>query len=306
MTDVLLAPDNIINGLPQYNHMLESFLNFKELSKNPSMAFIWSFIISSIAIFMSLQLSYEIRFSSGEVFNLTGLFAVIFTVIPLVYLVTYTLKKEEKMEEEEIRYHYTEKNLIEKHMHDMLFFLFLFFGITAAFAFWAFLLPESVFQVQLLKVTELQSSVSGNFVLTASEAVQEMITGNAVAGAEKAFFVILFNNLRVLVFAFIFSLLYGAGAIFIIVWNASILGVYIGYLADHILMIPVVTLSFLPHGLPEIMGYLFAGISGGILSASLIRKTNWDITRKIIADCLILLAIGALFIIVAAYIEAFL
>ena len=93
---------------------------------------------------------------------------------------------------------------------------------------------------------------------------------------------------------------------FIIVWNASILGVYIGYLAENITHIPVVALSFLPHGLPEIGGYLFAGMAGGILSASLIRRHSMDITKKIFVDCLLLLAIGAVLILVAAGIEAFL
>ncbi len=286
--------------------MLESVLNFKEISKSPHLAFIWSFIITSVAIFVSLQLGYEINFGSGQVFSLTGIFSVVFTVIPLVYLITYALKKEEKIEEDEIRHHYTEKNILERHMYDMLFFLFTFLGITMAYALWSFILPEQVFQIQLLKINELQGSVSGNLIIKGTSYLTELFTGAIVANPTNAFFTIFINNLKVLAFAFVFSLLYGAGAVFIIVWNASILGVYIGYLAENITHIPVVALSFLPHGLPEIAGYLFAGMSGGIISASLIRRHNIEIIKKIFFDCLLLLSVGVFLILIAAYIEAFL
>lgn len=290
--------------------MLESILNFKEISKNPHIAFIWSFIVTCVAIFISLQLSYEIRFGSGEVFSLTGIFSVIFTVIPLVYLMTFALKKEEKIEEEEIKHHMNEKNILERHMYDILFFLFIFLGITAAYAMWSFILPQSIFEMQLMKINELRASISGHFVLQSVDYVGDMFagsfTGAAVANSSTAFYTIFINNMKVLIFSFVFSLLYGAGAVFIIVWNASILGVYIGYLSKSIFHLPVIALSFLPHGLPEIVGYLFAGMSGGILSASLIRRHSMDITKRIFFDCLVLLAVGAFFILGAAYIEAFL
>ncbi|NOX71469.1 MAG: stage II sporulation protein M [Candidatus Micrarchaeota archaeon] len=279
--------------------MLESLLNFKEISKNPHIALIWAFIVTSVAIFISLQLHFKISLAGGEVIDLTGLFAVIFAVIPFIYLITYTLKKEEKIEEDEIRSHFDEKNILERHFYDMLFFLFLFVGATAAFALWSFLLPIDVFRVQLETVESLQASVSGHIIHGA-------VSGNAAVQNMAAFYTIMFNNLKVLVFAFIFSLLYGAGAIFIITWNASILGVYIGYLAEHIAHIPVIALGFLPHGIPEIIGYLFAGISGGILSAALIRRHSMSIIKRIFIDCLVLLAIGAFFIVLAAYVEAFL
>ncbi|MBN2101712.1 MAG: stage II sporulation protein M [Candidatus Aenigmarchaeota archaeon] len=286
--------------------MLESILNFKEISKNPHLAFIWSFIITCVAIFISLQLSYEIHIGSGQIFSLTGIFSVVFTVIPLVYLMTYALKREEKIEEDEIRHHYTEKNILERHLYDILFFLFTFLGITMGYALFSFILPESVFQIQLLKISELQGSISGQLLIKNTSMFSEFFTGAITANPSAAFYTIFINNLKVLGFAFVFSLLYGCGAVFIIVWNASILGVYIGFLAENITHIPVVALSFLPHGLPEIGGYLFAGMAGGILSASLIRRHSMEITKKIFLDCLILLCVGVFLILAAAGIEAFL
>jgi len=286
--------------------MLESILNFREISKNPHLAFVWSFVITCVAIFISLQLSYEIYLGTGQVFSLTGIFSVVFTVIPLVYLMTYTLRREEQIEEEEIKHHYTEKTILERHCYDILFFLFIFLGITVGYALFSFILPESVFQIQLLKISELRGAISGNFLAMSTSTFSDFFTGAIAANPEAAFYIIFINNMKVLAFSFVFSLLYGCGAVFIIVWNASILGVYIGYHAENITHMPIVALSFLPHGLPEIAGYLFAGMSGGILSASLIRRHSMQITKKIFFDCLILLVVGTFLILIAAGIEAFL
>ena len=42
------------------------------------------------------------------------------------------------------------------------------------------------------------------------------------------FFRIFFNNLKVLIFCIGFAFVYGVGAIFILVWNASVIGTAIG------------------------------------------------------------------------------
>ena len=106
--------------------------------------------------------------------------------------------------------------------------------------------------------------------------------------------------------AFIFSLIFGAGAVFIIAWNASVLGVYIGELSKHVWHIPIISLTFLPHGIPEIGGYIVAGLAGGILSAAILRKRNMEAIRYITLDSVKLLLLGAALILIAAGIEVYL
>ena len=84
----------------KYN-MLESFLDFKEIQNRPHMMLIWAVIISSIAVLISAQISYKVLI--GEtIFNLSGLFSVLFTIIPAAYFLTVMIKREEALEEKEI------------------------------------------------------------------------------------------------------------------------------------------------------------------------------------------------------------
>lgn len=271
--------------------MLESILSFRDVEKSPYLTFVWAVMITTVGILFSTQLFYRVTIS-GVSFNLTGMFSVIFTIIPSVFFLTTVIKKEEEMEEEDIKKHY-KKSFFARHEKDILMFLFYFLGVTITFAVWAFILPTDFFQVQLVKINEIRAAVSG------------AVTGVMVKGSFTSFMAILLNNLEVMVFAFIFSLLFGAGAVFILVWNASILGTAIGELSKSIFEIPVVTLSFLPHGIPEILGYLCAGLAGGLVSAAILRCRSTDILKVILFDSLKILLLGVFFVLIAAGIEVY-
>ena len=59
------------------------------------------------------------------------------------------------------------------------------------------------------------------------ETINYQVTGNAI-NAGGVFLKIFLNNIRVLTFCLLFSFFYGVGAIFILTWNASVIGVAIG------------------------------------------------------------------------------
>jgi len=265
--------------------MLESLVNFNEINENPYIVGIWSFIVCSVAVLISSQIPFAIPGTNS------GFLAVLFTIIPSVYFITTLIKREERLEESFIDRKYN-KRFWERHEADIIILLFFFIGMTAAFAFWSFLLPQDFFHAQISKVNEIQGlGVSGQFVGT---------SGNMV-GAN--FYRILLNNTQVMFFSFLFSFIFGAGAIFIITWNASVLGVYVGQLSKTLWHIPIVSLSFLPHGIPEIVGYLLAGLAGGLLSAAIIRKNPPKVLEIVAIDSLKILALGALFILLGAGIE---
>jgi len=106
---------------------------------------------------------------------------------------------------------------------------------------------------------------------------------------------------------FVFSLFYSTGAIFLISWNASVLGVVVGQTAKKLfgpISVPLVLLSYLPHGLPEFLGYIFAGIAGGILSIAITRHRESKRHRLfVLKDALILFFVGVLFVFLGAVIE---
>jgi uncharacterized membrane protein SpoIIM required for sporulation len=267
--------------------MLESLVNFKEINERPYMMAVWAFIICSIAVLISSQVPLSVPGTNS------GFIVVLFVIIPSVYFITHFIKMEEEMEEEAIRKHLS-GTFWTRHEKDIMILLFFFFGLTIAFAIWSFFLPQSFFSAQITKINEIQGMASG-------------VTGQATGavGGAAMFNKILINNLQVMFFSFIFSFIFGAGAIFIIAWNASVLGVYIGQLSKYVWHIPIVSLSFLPHGIPEIAGYLFAGLAGGLMSAAIIRKNTGEVIRIVTMDVVKILIIGIALVALGAGIEAF-
>ena len=271
--------------------MLESLISFKEITRRPYLMFAWAFAMGSIASLIGIQVSYRVIISSIS-FDPTGLFAVLFVILPSSYFITHLLKKEEMLEEEYIREHH-ERYFWVRHEKDIMVMMFFFLGLTFAFAFWSFAMPESLFQIQIAKINQIKGITSG-------------VTGAAVDQAGM-FSSILFNNLQVMAFSFFFSFIFGAGMVFIIAWNASILGVYVGAkLSETVWHIPVVTLGFLPHGIPEIAGFVTAGLAGGLLSAAFIRNRDSHMLRIIIFDSLKIMGIAVSLIFLAAAIEVYL
>jgi len=60
--------------------------------------------------------------------------------------------------------------------------------------------------------------------------------------------------------------------VFILVWNASVWGVFLSKIINTN---PIVALSYLPHRLLEMSGFVLAGIAGALLyhiSLSILRK----------------------------------
>jgi uncharacterized membrane protein SpoIIM required for sporulation len=279
--------------------MLESLIRFSEIEERPWLLFLWALLISSVGVLFSVQLSYVIRVS-GTSLNLTGLFSVLFTIIPSVYFLTMYIKRQESMDERDIEHHYS-KAFWVRHDKDILAFLFLFFGLTLSYAFWAYILPPDTFQIQTMKVQDIRAMAGSLF--GPGSATGEFMNAFAAGDEYGSFTRVFLNNMQVTGFAFIFSVLFGAGAVFIVVWNASILGVYIGRLSETVAHIPLSTLPFLPHGIPEIGGYLIAGLAGGLLSAAIIRGHKKEILVGIFRDVLKLLALAVLFVFLGALIE---
>lgn len=254
--------------------MIEYLFDLKRLEKKPSLTFLWAIIVNSVAIVAATQVT------SIPGIDL-GFFSVLFTIIPSVYFITLLINREELMDEKAIQK--GSHSLWENHGKDIMVLLFYFFGVAVSFALWAFALPGG-FDTQLEKI----NAIRGTGDITQAGAFQS----------------ILLNNFQVMIVAFIFSLVFGAGAIFIIVWNASVLGVFIGEISRSVWEIPLVSAGFLPHGIPEIGGYLLAGLAGGILSAAILRRRR-RILKYILFDSLRLLTLGVLLIALGSAIEVY-
>jgi len=287
--------------------MIESLLRFKMVRKKPYLMILWSFVICTIAIAVSMFVDRAITTVDA------GFLTVLFTIIPSTYFFTRFFKREEEMEEKELEEAYKNRKKLslfgfwERHSREVFIMAFFFIGVVLAFAIWSTFLPQDFFLTQYTELGRVRGV--------------DILTGHATTA--DYFGRIFSNNLNILFLSFIFSLIFGAGAVFILIWNAGIIGAFIGYEAKSIWSIWMPALMITPHGIFEIVGYILAAMAGAILSAAIVRRgfllhkkenTFLIIKKKdtsarhiflpIVFDCLILLVIAFVFILTGAFIES--
>jgi len=276
--------------------VLESLTNPFKAAHHPLHIFTLGAVYSSAGLFLGNWIFREYA-------SLIMVFLTVMACIPLLY---NTFKEEEKWE-----LTVNEERKILKHHSKILFFLlFLFMGMVCAFVLWYVVLPSSMVQNSFSSQTSTIQSISTR------------LTGNY--SSVNMFTVILLNNLKVLVFCILFSFIYGAGAIFILTWNASVIATAIGNyirtnlasytahlgLAKYAVYFKIVSIGILKyfiHGIPEISAYFIGGIAGGIISVALIRENfTTKSFEKIVLDTSNLIIIAVIVLIIAALIEVYL
>jgi uncharacterized membrane protein SpoIIM required for sporulation len=262
--------------------MLDLLFNAKKAERHPVELVFIGIFYSSISILLGSWVFDEYR----------SLAIVFLTVFSCLYIVQGAIRSEEKKDRDVV----SESWLLREHKRTIFLILSLFVGFTISFSLWSFFLPvdtsSSVFELQKVSVDQIRS-----------------ITGNAVSSGPL--FTIFFNNVKIIVVSLIFALVYGAGAVYILVWNASVMGYVIGSIAQQasygLAAVPVVMFKYFLHGIPEMLAYIVAAFAGGILFFAFARGDllHRDRSRSIIVDVLALLVISVALLVVAALIEVY-
>jgi len=275
--------------------VLESLFNpFKPVRKSWHLL-ILGFFYGSIALFLSLWIFEEYA-------SLVMVFLSVMAALPLFYS---TLKAEEQKDLVLTK----ESALLKEHGKAVMFFIMLFLGMTVAFSFWYVSLPSeltnNVFRVQTQTIASLNQQVTGSVA--------------KVNLLNKIFL----NNVKVLIFCILFSFIYGSGAIFILTWNASVIGAAAGnFVKTHLAQYAnaagftkvagyfhasgLGVLRYAIHGIPEIAAYFVAGLAGGILSVAVIKHDfGTKKFERILLDSSDLILIGVFILFVAAILEVF-
>ena len=115
----------------------------------------------------------------------------------------------------------------------------------------------------------------------------------------------------------------GIGAIFILTWNASVIGVAMGNFiksqlsnvtsslgffsaSSYLHVASLGLLRYFTHGLLEIAAYFITGLAGGILSVAIIKKDLFSKNfERILVDTLDLLVIALGVLVCAAFVEVY-
>ncbi len=263
--------------------MFKLLFNPKKAERHPiEMMFIGIFY-SSLSIFLGSWIFPEYA----------SLVMVFFTVFSCLYVVQGAIKLEEKKEVDSK----SEKWLLREHLKILNFFLFLFLGFVFSFAFWTVVLPVEEIEV----LFSLQSS--------AVEGVRALAVTGGFSGGDT-FFLIFLNNLKVLFMSLILAFFYGAGAILVLVWNASVMGFVIGDLAREslgLISLPIAFTKYFLHGIPEMIAYFVIALAGGMIYVSISKKDFLKPGRakKLIIDSLVLVFISVILLVFSGLIEVY-
>ena len=177
--------------------VLELLIGPRVAEQKPWQMIFFGMLYASIGLFLSLW-----------VFPAYASIVMVFlTVLASLYLVQRALRLEEhkdmKIKEELL--------LLKEHGRALAFLMFMFIGFVLAFSLWYMVLPtdmvNQVFDVQIKTIQQINTISSVD-----ASAVQQAGLFNKIFS----------NNIQVLLFSILFAFFYGAGAVFILVWNASV------------------------------------------------------------------------------------
>jgi uncharacterized membrane protein SpoIIM required for sporulation len=278
--------------------VLESIIKPVKAEKSPAQMFYIGFFYSSIGLLLA-----------GWVFGSYASFAAVFlTSMPLIVIMCKLMKLEEK---KDLEIH-GEAALLKEHEKALMLFIFLFIGMVFSYSFWFTILPqetgENLFNFQI-EILEQLTGRSVGYAISQQQQFSELES-------------ILYNNFKVLAFCILFSFIYGAGAIFILTLNASVVGVAAGdilrggiksfagftnlqYLYEYFQSFPF-PYCFLIHGIPEMAAYFLGALAGGIISFAVV---NHDFQSKefkfILIDTFDLILLALFLGLIAGVIEVF-
>jgi uncharacterized membrane protein SpoIIM required for sporulation len=266
--------------------MLESLIRPKKAEKDPKEIFLIAVVFSFVGVGFAVYI-FPAQASVFSVALITMLFLPLF---------------QKLFEIEEKKDYKLHANLFKRHEELFVVFGAFFLGIVVAMSFIYVFFPD----------------FRSAFTLQEGWYMSNGQTFTGYAAGDGAFWAFFWNNSQVMVMMFLLSVVFGAGAIFILTWNASVIAVYTGFVINnfirtgvspqlaYMLGVPAGVGSIALHGIPEIGAYFVAALAGGMLSVGVIREhLNSKHFNKILLDAIVFLAIAELLIIMAAALEAY-
>jgi uncharacterized membrane protein SpoIIM required for sporulation len=280
--------------------MIEMIINPKSAEKRPWKMFFVGLVYASLSLLLvKWFFSYDTVLS-----KFSGVIVVTFCVMFSLPFMFFLIRREEA-EDEQIEGFL---DVWKMHSDAILAFMWLFLGFVVAFSFWNIVLGDAnLFNAQV--ETYCMINNPGNIedcVQRYNFENKDILTGAMTK--EMRFLSILENNVFVMMFTLIFSLIFGAGAIFVLAWNASVIAAAIGIFTQYQVMdIPLGILRYMIHGFPEIAAYFTTALAGGIFGVGILRNgvRNKKFLR-VLENTIILLFISILILIGAAVLEVYL
>lgn len=280
--------------------MLEMLVNPAKAEKRP-----WEmFFIGAFYATVSLLLVKWIFSGDPVLSKYTGILVVTFCVMFSIPFMYYTIKLEEEKDLMLTGF----RRLLVEHNKAITAFMFLFLGFIVAFSFWYIVFPTGNQSFRAQIETYCMINKPAHFDECVSEyGIQHVSKTTAFLTAKEKIVNIFANNIYVLIFTLVFSLIFGAGAIFILAWNASVISSAIGIFSkSNLVNLPIGIARYMIHGVPEIGAYFVGALAGGIISVAVIKHdVHSEKFWVILQDSLNLVIVSVVLLFVAALIEVF-
>jgi len=281
--------------------MLEMLVNPKKAERRPWEMLIVGFFYSSLALLL-----VNLAFGKDAILSqYSGILVVTFTVMFSTPFIYYTIK----LEENRINAKSGSLGLLYEHRNAIYAFLFLFVGFLIAFSLWYILfVPVESFKPQIETYCAINKPSTFNDCTAQYGIKQGSYSTAAVTSAKDHLILIFTNNIYVLIFTLIFSLIFGAGAIFVLVWNASVIAAAIGIFSKlDVSALPLGFFRYMAiHGLLEIAAYFIVALAGGLVSIAVIKhEFGTEKFWEVLQDSLNLIILAVIILFIAAVLEVF-
>ncbi|VVB78774.1 Stage II sporulation protein M [uncultured archaeon] len=280
--------------------MLELLINPKKAERQP-----WDmFFIGAFYATVSLIIVKWIFSGDPVLSKYTGVLVVTFCVMFSIPFIYFSIKNEEEKDLENRGF----MNLMKEHSKALVYFMFLFLGFIVAFSFWYIVFTDGNQNFKAQIETYCMINKPSHF----DDCVSEYGFGNPAKTtgfltAKDRIVNIFANNMLVLTFTLFFSLVFGAGAIFILAWNASVISAAVGIFSkSNLANLPLGLARYMIHGIPEIAAYFAGALAGGIISIAIIKHDfNSEKFWVILQDSLNMIILAVVILFFAALIEVF-
>ena len=283
--------------------MLESIVNPMRDKKGPLKMFFIGMVYASLSLLL-----VKWFFTSDPVLSqYSGMIVVLFCVMFSLPFFFYIIKQEEDEDEKVVGF----LSVWQIHKDAIFSFMWLFMGFIVAFSFWFIVLQDStLFNAQIETFCRINSPGDLEGCVSRYDFMGQTpeldTTGSATNGIR--FLSIIENNVYVMIFTLLLSLIFGAGAIFVLAWNASVIAAAISIFTQHTLKgIPLGISRYMIHGFPEIAAYFITALAGGIFGVGVLRN---GIQGKrfihVLENAVILLFIALIVLVLAALMEVYL
>ncbi len=279
--------------------MFEMLVNPAKAERKPWEMFFVGVFYASISILL-----VEWIFKNDPVLkDVAGILVVTFTVMFSIPFMFYMFRIEETRSSQE---NIGTFQLIKDHRKALWAFMWLFIGFVLGFSFWYIILPTTESLEQQLGTYCLINKPGDDKCIT-NLIAKDQTSPTAFASNKERMFLIFANNVYVLIFTLVFSLLFGAGVIFILAWNASVIAAAIAiFTKSDLNYLPVALLRYFVHGLPEIASYFVVALAGGMISFAVIRRDiGTERFWRVLQDSLNLVILAVILLFFSALIEVF-